>query len=758
MESYVGKKLGNRYEVGDIIGQGGCAVVYKAYDPLEDRIVAIKILKEEFLADEDFCKRFMNEAKAIAMLSHPNIVKVYDIFSSKNLQYIVMEYIKGITLKEYIRQEKIIDWKEAVHYTTQILRALQHAHDRGIVHRDIKPQNIMLLQDGTIKVADFGIAHFQRGETRTQTNNGVLGSVHYISPEQASGERTDAQTDIYSVGVVLYEMITGRVPFDSDVEVSIMMMQVQSEPVLPREINPTIPIGLEQIALHAMQKSKINRYHTASEMLLDLDEFKRNPSMRFDYGFTTITPNQNYSPDNTYITERHRSSYEEDYQRRRSNDSQNYSRSEEESEDYEEEDEEEEEEDNKSRSVLLPVLIGVFSVLVVSVILVGIFVLKPRLGNDSMKMPQLVGQKYEDVIKKYTDLKFADPVYVYNKDYAEGLVCEQSVKEGEKITKDTEIRLSVASGEGVPVVDVVGYSYSDATSILRSYNLDVSVIPEKSSTVKEGLVIRTDPAANDVVQTGSTIKLYVATADENAPVKVPNVIGLSEDAAKQAILDAGLVPTGETAYGKKEDAGKVIRQDPEKDTEVKKGAQVKYTVSLGEEEKKTLQVRVKMPLSDSISAEASIYMNGNLVQETNVQLDGKERSFEFTGIGDNNEFEVRIDSFSLAKGKINFSATPPSYEVTEDNSANFVVKKTIPDVNGLSLENARSLLDNEGFTNITVLEQETDDYTPGTVISQSPSDITATYELDRAITLVVARKSSAVVTTVEDTVDQSEDE
>ena len=252
MENYVGKRLDGRYEIIEIIGVGGMAVVYKAFDNIDNRIVAVKVLKDEFLQNEEFRRRFKNESKAIAVLSHPNIVKIYDVSYGDNLQYIVMEYVDGITLKEYIEQQGRLDIREAIYFVTQILRALQHAHDKGIVHRDIKPQNIMLLSDGTIKVTDFGIARFSRSETRTMTD-GAIGSVHYISPEQAKGSVTDAKTDLYSVGVVLYEMLTGKVPFQSDNAVSVALMQLQNDPVRPRELNPDIPVGLEQIIIRAMQ-------------------------------------------------------------------------------------------------------------------------------------------------------------------------------------------------------------------------------------------------------------------------------------------------------------------------------------------------------------------------------------------------------------------------------------------------------------------------------------------------------------------------
>ena len=284
MDNLIGKKLDGRYEILQLIGVGGMANVYKARDVIDERLVAVKILREEYASNEEFVRRFKNESKAIAALNHPNIVKVYDVSFSDKMQSIVMEYIDGVTLKDYIDQQKIIRWKEAVHFTVQILRALQHAHDKGIVHRDIKPQNIMLLQDGTIKVMDFGIARFARSQMATITDK-AIGSVHYISPEQARGEKTDEKTDLYSVGVMLFEMLTGKLPFTADSAVSVAIQQIQSKPKRPRELNPSIPEGLEQITMKAMQKDPTKRYQSAAEMLRDIDEFKHNPSIAFAYKY-----------------------------------------------------------------------------------------------------------------------------------------------------------------------------------------------------------------------------------------------------------------------------------------------------------------------------------------------------------------------------------------------------------------------------------------------------------------------------------------
>ena len=282
MDKNIGKKLDGRYEITELIGVGGMAEVYKGVDVIDNKNVAIKILKKEFAENEEFLRRFRNESKAIAVLSHPNIVKIYDVGFSEKIQYIVMEYIDGITLKEYIEEEKVLTWKDTVHFVIQILRALQHAHDKGIVHRDIKPQNIMMFTDGTIKVMDFGIAKFASEQGKTATDQ-AIGSVHYISPEQASGNVTDAKSDIYSVGAMMYEMLTGRKPFDSDNPVAIAVMHMHDIPERPRAVNPEIPDGLEEIVLRAMEKDPADRYQSTGDMIADIERFKSNPAVTFGY-------------------------------------------------------------------------------------------------------------------------------------------------------------------------------------------------------------------------------------------------------------------------------------------------------------------------------------------------------------------------------------------------------------------------------------------------------------------------------------------
>ncbi len=296
MDYNIGNRLDGRYEITELIGIGGMADVYKAMDIMENKVVAVKILKTEFSSNQEFLRRFRNESKAIAVLSHPNIVKIFDVGFTEKIQYIVMEYIDGITLKEYIEQQTTLKWNEVVHFTVQILRALQHAHDRGIVHRDIKPQNIMLFTDGTIKVMDFGIARFAREEGKTLSDK-TIGSVHYISPEQARGDFTDEKSDIYSVGAMTYEMLTGKKAFDAETPVAVALMHMQDTVKKPSLLNPSIPEGLEEIVLHAMQKEPTKRYHSASAMIKDLEAFKHNPSITFGYE----TKNDLYSKEESTI-------------------------------------------------------------------------------------------------------------------------------------------------------------------------------------------------------------------------------------------------------------------------------------------------------------------------------------------------------------------------------------------------------------------------------------------------------------------------
>ena len=395
MDNYIGKRLDGRYEITELIGQGGMANVYKAKDVLDNRVVAVKILKREFSENDEFLRRFRNESKAIAVLSHPNIVKIYDMGFSEKIQYIAMEYIDGITLKEYIDSERVLNWKDAVHFIIQILRALQHAHNRGIVHRDIKPQNIMLLTDGTIKVMDFGIAKFAREESMTATDQ-AIGTVHYISPEQARGDVTDEKSDIYSVGVMFYEMLTGQKPFDTDNPVSIAVMHIKNIPVRPRDINPNIPSGLEEIIMHAMEKDAENRYQTASDMIRDIEAFKQNNQIIFGYYSVPLVQQraadmgrmQYGTPPPQPVASMHPMQQPE-------------SQEDEEEEDYEE-DYETDEPETRQKSLVVPILTAVtVVVIVVAAVFIVALLTNPNLLRKSVEVPNLIGMTYDDAVKNY---------------------------------------------------------------------------------------------------------------------------------------------------------------------------------------------------------------------------------------------------------------------------------------------------------------------------------------------------------------------
>ena len=560
MDKYIGKRLDGRYEIEEIIGVGGMAVVYKAYDSLEDRTVAIKILKDEYISNDEFIRRFKNESKAIAILSHQNIVKVYDVSFGDLIQYIVMEYIDGITLKEYIERQGSLRWKDAVYFTIQILKALQHAHDKGIVHRDVKPQNIMVLQDGTIKVADFGIARFARNEQRTITDK-AIGSVHYISPEQARGEKTDEKADLYSVGVMLYEMITGQLPFEADSAVSVAIMQLQHDPKLPTEINTSIPIGLEQITMKAMQKNPDRRYQSAAEMLCDLDAFRKDPAIVFENNYFVDTEPTKYVGS---IKEK-----EEDIKEVPKNGTGA----------------------KKNEKVnMIPILTGIASALVLTIIVLG-FVFVPRLfksTGEEISCPNFVGISKEEIEEndKYKDFNISWD-YTASEKYDRGIVCEQSITKGKKIKAGAKITLMVSLGQStVTVPDVYGKSESYAVSELKAKGLNAVVKEMADDDVEKGLVVKTDPARTTVVAESTEVIVYISSGKETKMIEIPSVIGLTSAQAKSDLEKAGFVVSVQNRDLKADEKpfleGTVVSQSPASSSnKVAEGTTVTIYVSTG---------------------------------------------------------------------------------------------------------------------------------------------------------------------------------
>ncbi len=542
MDRFIGKRLDGRYEIRELIGVGGMAVVYKAYDNIDDRIVAIKILKEEFLANDEFRRRFKNESKAIAVLSHPNIVKVYDVSFGDVLQYIVMEYINGITLKQYIEQQGVIEWKEAVHFTEQILRALQHAHEKGIIHRDIKPQNIMLLPNGNIKVTDFGIARFSRSEQRTITDK-AIGSVHYISPEQARGDFTDGKADIYSVGVLLYEMTTGRVPFQADSAVSVAIMQLQNEPVRPTEINPNIPGGLEEITLKAMQKEPHNRFASAREMLQDIERLIADPTIHFHYKYTAEKP-----------------AIQEDAEM-------------DDAEDLSEE---------RAKAPVVPILAGIAAVflVVMAVVLVIVWNLFSNSGT-TLICPDFVGKDYNDIINdpEYSKYNF-NMTQEHNADYEIGQIFKQSPEAGRTIKEKSEIQVWVSlGGQSLTLNDYAGEDFKTVNAALtEDLGLKVTRIDVADENVQQGYVIQTIPPAGSTVRTGDTITVYVSSGKEIEYVEIRDYTGMEKDAAKRDLVALGMTVSIVYRYNTEYPYDYVVGQSPAAGS-VEKGSVVTLYIS-----------------------------------------------------------------------------------------------------------------------------------------------------------------------------------
>ena len=599
MDKYLGKRLDGRYEMRELIGVGGMAYVYKAYDSVDDRTVAVKILRDEFLTNEEFTRRFRNESKAIAILNHPNIVKVLDVGFGQHLQYIVMEYIDGITLKEYLDQRKDIRWKEAVHFTVQILRALQHAHDKGIVHRDIKPQNIMLLSDGTIKVTDFGIARLSRTEMRATMDGGekAIGSVHYISPEQARGEITDEKADIYSVGVVLYEMLTGRLPFEADNAVSVAIMQMQSEATLPHLINEDVPEGLEQITMKAMQKEADKRYQSSAEMLSDIDEFKRNPSIKFAY---------------TYFVDESPTRYVDAITRVRGEEEQNTKTRNDKSADTDE---------RKKKSSTVAVLIAVVAAIAVAVLVALAFILPKLLqsgAKDDVLVPNFIGMHYNDEVLNYE--KIANYTVkleeAFNSDQPEGHVFRQEPAEGTTIKIKGTVTLYISKGSRKETVSPMtpGENPNDVRRRLELAGFKVKDALETSEKVEEGKAVRLDPESGSQVEYGSQVTLYISSGKPQAePIDMPNVENMSYDDAVKKLVTAGF---DQTKIKREEVNGKapsetVIDVTPDHTMNQLPDVEITLKVSTGFRD---VDISLEMPKTD-MSVDLQFYVGGPLNEE-----------------------------------------------------------------------------------------------------------------------------------------------
>ena len=554
MDNYVGKRLDGRYEIQEIIGVGGMSVVYKAYDNVDDRIVAVKILKEEFLNNDDFKRRFKNESKAIALLSHENIVKVYDVNFGEKLQYIVMEYIDGITLKEFINKQGSITWNDALFFMTQILRAVQHAHDKGIVHRDIKPQNIILLPNGNLKVTDFGIARFSRSDTKTLTEQ-AIGSVHYISPEQAKGEYTDEKADIYSIGVVLYEMLSGKVPFEADSAVSVALMQVNSNAEDLRKINPDIPLGLEQICMHAMQKNPADRYQSATEMLLDIEEIVKDPNKTFNYVNNEVVPEPSQEIEPIIDT----------------------------SDEY---DEEETEYDDSSRKKKITVAIITGLVVLIAAIVAIIMMFTSGFNTKTQKLENFVGFSYDQLQDNSSYNYEFIAEYKKSDQYDPGTVIKQSPEAGSKVMQGSKVTLIVASSDkDITMPNVYGLSLELAQQTLKLEGLNnFKTMDIASDNVEEGKVIYTDPKATSIVSAEQEVTIYVSAGPTTTVIEtltVPDVSGLTQSGARAFLEKFGFTNISFVTQDDALKKGVVLSQSPSAGSQAKATDSIKVIISSG---------------------------------------------------------------------------------------------------------------------------------------------------------------------------------
>lgn len=683
MDKYIGKRLDGRYEIHELLGVGGMAYVYKAYDNIEKRWVAIKILKEELAGNSDFLRRFRNESKAIAVLSHPNIVKVYDVSFGDRIQYIVMEYIDGITLKQYIEQQGEIKWREALYFTVQILRALQHAHEKGIIHRDIKPQNIMLLEDGTIKVTDFGIARFSQAETQTMTDK-AIGSVHYIAPEQARGGYINDKADIYSVGVMLYEMLTGQLPFVADNAVSVAIMQMQAEPTPPSRINPSIPKGLEEITMHAMEKNPAQRFPSAADMLEDVERFRRNPEIVFHYGEQVDRAYAGTSADiygnvqQNAAPQKYNDNYEYEEEYVRSQNS------------------------NRASKIILGI---VAAVVFVAVIVGVIYLVKGKRANsgsgflsflpgfstssttsDEIVLPNFVGKIYASDIEgnsEYADLTF-EITYGNVPSKQPGEVLRQTPAAGMTVKKGKTVSLTVnGEAEQVVVEDVKGYKQQDAYDALKALNLSPKIQAVADDDTAVGYVVKTDPAAGSTVSTGTAVTIYVSSGPSTESAVIPNIVGYQYSTAKEELEAAGFVVTTEYDDESDKDENTVLSVSPNEGEKAKKGSVVTVTVSSGKGAQKDVYYDIPLPGGVSDDLTMKIYVDGTLIETrtvnpstspySNMTFTGKGRANLVITLNDQQYITAEIDytTQSINVTSQQSYATPePEPTPTPDNSGN----------------------------------------------------------------------------------------
>lgn len=646
MDKYIGTLLGGRYEILDILGVGGMAIVYKARCRVLNRYVAIKMLKEEFLQDEEFRRRFYNESQAVAKLSHNNIVAVYDVARTDTQDYIVMELIDGISLKEYLQKKGHLSWQETVFFAQQIAKGLSHAHSRGIIHQDIKPHNIMLLRDGTVKVTDFGIARLESNQ-ETRVVQEAIGSVHYIAPEQAKGSSIDARADLYSLGVVMYEMLTGKLPFEGDSAVAIVMQHINSVPEMPSKVMQGVPRGMDDIVMHAMCPNVTRRYSSAQELYQDLERIKQNPHTVFGYAAhdsrgdaalldETITIGstnnnayhhqpmqqqgyQNQPRQQAYQQpQRQQSSYQHQqprpqqggYQQQRqqrppaqqqrqeyaprrqqnhqSSNSSNHNRR---------------KKKNNSSTIIVGAIVAIIAV--IALVAGGMMLMNGDSDKKTLAtVPNFIGQDIDTILSKqntdYADFKIVEaPKREYNSSYKEGEVIRQDPTANKQVEKGSTITLTVCGAEddeeeeenSYELIDFSNMELEEVERLLRQNGLEdaYKIVEESSDTVEKGYVIRTNPSKGTEVTKDDEITIYVSTGKKIETVKVPKVTGMTLDIAKSLLTSYGL-DVGQTINEENDSpVGQVFKQSVSENTEVQKGTKIDLYISTGKQEEQQPQ-------------------------------------------------------------------------------------------------------------------------------------------------------------------------
>lgn len=707
----IGRFLNNRYEILESIGVGGMADVYKALDHTLNRYVAIKVLKEELNSDETFVKKFRQEAMAAASLSHPNVVNIFDVGQEDSINYIVMELCEGVTLKEYIRRKGKLEIYETINIAIQIANGIQAAHDRGIIHRDIKPQNVIITTDGKAKVTDFGIAKAVSSQTITAS---TVGSVHYISPEQARGSYCDGRSDIYSLGITIYEMLTGRVPFDGDSTVAVALLHIQGEMIPPSTYEPMIPVSLEKIVMKCTQKKPEERYASALDLIADLRRALMTPNEDFVKIIRLDTSGEThiFSEDEakkikeqtTGKTGVVRTKEEDDYQLG-----------------IDEEEDTEEEDinvDSKFEKVIMGIgILVLICIIAIAVVLVGralnVFPwldsskqttaqIEESLGKNQTKMPDVVGLPLDEATQKLKENNLGRVLKEEESDeYEPGYVIRAEYAKGKVLEKNTTVILyvSVTSNTVTIPESLIGKTEAAATNALKQLGLMVKTQPGSSSTVEKGHVYGCNPKTGTDVKVGTEVIVYISSGPAVEKVAVPDLLSKAESEAKELLEKNNLSGEADYKYSNDVDAGKVINQDPKPGTRVDEGSKVSYVVSLGTEE-----TMIRVPkLTGRTLEEAKA-----LLEENNLKLGDVSEKTSSTDAG-------KVISQSISSGT----------EVSEDTTIDLVVSKgeeslTVPSLKGKTESEAKSELSQLGLRGYKI-SSEYSNLAKGEIISTTPS-------------------------------------